>query len=99
MTTNNYRFRRPEHSEIQHRNMKFLITDQPRDSSIDRYIEVKKLKQIYSNLFTFLTFLFAIKKELKRYGANVVVRVCEPTYNSDKLKECGIKVVVIIKFF
>ncbi len=34
------RFRRPEHSEIKHKNMRFLITDRPTDSNVERYIEV-----------------------------------------------------------
>lgn len=67
---NNYRFRRPEHSEIQHKNMRFLITDQPKDNNVEKYIE-----------------------DLNKYGAAVVVRVCEPTYNADKIKQTGIKVI------
>lgn len=35
------RLRRPEHSEIKHKNMRFLITDRPTDTNVERYIEVK----------------------------------------------------------
>lgn len=34
------RLRRPEHSEIKHKNMRFLITDRPTDTNVERYIEV-----------------------------------------------------------
>lgn len=64
------RFRRPEHSEIKHKNMRFLITDRPTDSNVERYIE-----------------------DLSKYNAGVVVRVCEPTYSTDRLEQKGIKVV------
>jgi hypothetical protein len=36
------RFRRPEHSEIKHKNMRFLITDRPTDSNIEKYFEVNR---------------------------------------------------------
>lgn len=34
------RYRRPEHSEIKHKNMRFLITDRPSDPTVEKYIEV-----------------------------------------------------------
>ncbi len=34
------RYRRPEHSEIKHKNMRFLITDRPTDPTVEKYIEV-----------------------------------------------------------
>jgi len=33
------RIRRPEHSEIKHKNMRFLITDRPNDTNVERYID------------------------------------------------------------
>ncbi|RNA25441.1 tyrosine phosphatase type IVA 1 [Brachionus plicatilis] len=33
------RYRRPEHSEIKHKNMRFLITDRPNDQNVERYIQ------------------------------------------------------------
>lgn len=69
--SNPLRYKRPEHSEIRHKNMKFLITDRPTDTTVERYIE-----------------------DLNKYGANVVVRVCDPSYSTDKLEQKGIKVVV-----
>jgi len=50
--------------------MRFLITDQPKDSNIEKYIE-----------------------DLNRHGASVVVRVCESSYNADKIKQTGIRVI------
>lgn len=70
MTSSALKFKRPEHSEIKHKNMRFLITDRPNDLNVERYID-----------------------ELNKYNARVVVRVCEPTYNTDKLEEKGIKVI------
>lgn len=40
MTSAN-RYRRPEHSEIKHKNMRFLITDRPTDTNVERYVEVR----------------------------------------------------------
>jgi hypothetical protein len=40
MSTSAFRYRRPEHSEIKHKNMRFLITDRPTDPTIEKYIEV-----------------------------------------------------------
>lgn len=64
------RLRRPEHSEIKHKNMRFLITDRPTDTNVERYIE-----------------------ELSKYNAATVVRVCEPTYDTKKLEQHGIRVI------
>ena len=41
-STSAMRYRRPEHSEIKHKNMKFLITDRPTDPTVEKYIEVIK---------------------------------------------------------
>jgi hypothetical protein len=43
------RYRRPEHSEIKHKNMRFLITDRPTDPTVEKYIEV--------SLFFFFEFI------------------------------------------
>lgn len=39
MASSAMRYRRPEHSEIKHKNMRFLITDRPTDSTVEKYIE------------------------------------------------------------
>jgi len=62
--------RKPDPAEIEFKSHRFLITDRPTDTSIDKYVE-----------------------ELKKHNAKDVVRVCEPTYKTDKLKEEGIKVI------
>lgn len=56
---------------VEHKNMKFLITDRPTNATLPQFIE-----------------------ELKKYKAHVVVRVCEPTYNTEALAKEGITVVV-----
>ena len=43
MASSANRFRRPEHSEIKHKNMRFLITDRPNDTNVERYVEVNEL--------------------------------------------------------
>ncbi|CAF0831686.1 unnamed protein product [Brachionus calyciflorus] len=70
MSSSANRYRRPEHSEIKHKNMRFLITDRPNDTNVERYVD-----------------------DLAKHNAGVVVRVCEPTYNVDKLEQKGIKVI------
>ena len=40
MATSALRYRRPEHSEIKHKNMRFLITDRPTDPTVEKYIDV-----------------------------------------------------------
>ncbi|MCL4127452.1 UNVERIFIED_CONTAM: hypothetical protein GTU68_045170 [Idotea baltica] len=64
---------RPAPSEIQHKNMSFLITDRPTDSTMQAYVE-----------------------ELKKHEVHDVVRVCEPTYKTDELKNGGITVTDLV---
>jgi len=66
----NMKPRKPQPAEIEHKNMRFLITDRPTDATIDKYIE-----------------------ELRKHNAKDVVRVCEPTYKTDRLLEEGIKIL------
>ncbi|CAB3367463.1 Hypothetical predicted protein [Cloeon dipterum] len=61
---------KPTVSEIEYKNMRFLITDRPSDQNIQSYI-----------------------KELKNHNVKDVVRVCEPTYKVDELKQEGINVL------
>jgi protein tyrosine phosphatase type 4A len=74
--TSALKLKRPEHSEIKHKNMRFLITDRPTDANVERYID-----------------------ELNKYNAGVVVRVCDPSYNVEKLEQKGIKVIVSFFIF
>ncbi|XP_059482202.1 PRL-1 phosphatase [Neocloeon triangulifer] len=61
---------KPTVSEIEYKNMRFLITDRPSDQNIQSYI-----------------------KELKNHNVKDVVRVCEPTYKVEELKQEGINVL------
>lgn len=54
---------RPAPARIEHKGMKFLITDRPSDTTIQSYI-----------------------MELKKNNVCTVVRVCEPSYKTDELK-------------
>jgi hypothetical protein len=40
MSLSGLKYKRPDHSEIKYKNMRFLITDRPTDGNVDRYIEV-----------------------------------------------------------
>lgn len=51
MSSSAMRFRRPEHSEIKHKNMRFLITDRPTDNNVEKYIEVSFLIQLSLRIF------------------------------------------------
>ncbi|KAL8620503.1 hypothetical protein ACOMHN_056895 [Nucella lapillus] len=62
--------RGPEPAEIQYKNMRFLITCCPSDSTLDKFID-----------------------ELLKHGAQHVVRVCNPSYSTEKLKTQGIDVM------
>ena len=82
---------------VEHNNMKFLITDRPTNATLPQFIEVRAVQ--FGNVgFIWLSHLklvnFLIMQELKKYKAHVVVRVCEPTYNTEALAKEGITVVV-----
>lgn len=62
--------KKPEPSEIEFKNMRFLITDRPTDANMDKFVE-----------------------ELKKRNSNDLVRVCEPSYDTDKLHNNGINVL------
>mgnify|MGYP003574262432 CR=1 FL=1 len=62
--------RKPEPAEIEYKNMRFLITECPKDATLDKFIE-----------------------ELKKHNAKDVVRVCDPSYKSDRLKQEGISLM------
>lgn len=64
------RMNRPAPVEVQYKNMRFLITHNPTDSTMEKFIEM-----------------------LKRYEADVVVRVCESTYDKESLTSEGIQVM------
>ncbi|KAJ3280296.1 Protein tyrosine phosphatase type IVA 1 [Borealophlyctis nickersoniae] len=56
-------------SEVEHRNMRFVILDCPSEATLQPYIE-----------------------ELVARGVTDVVRLCEPTYSAERLRERGIQV-------
>jgi len=62
--------KKPEPSEIEYKDMRFLITDRPNDATMDKFIE-----------------------ELKKRKSSDIVRVCEPSYDTEKLSRSGINVL------
>ncbi len=93
MSTSAFRYRRPEHSEIKHKNMRFLITDRPTDPTIEKYIEVFIIL-LLNSILQLICFNKKIIKDLNKFNAGVVVRVCEPSYSTERLEQKGVKVIV-----
>lgn len=95
---------RPAPVELCHKNMRFLITHNPTDSTLSSFIEVghrnvrsqnmhklSTASSVYQSGFHAATFL---SQDLKHYGATTVVRVCDITYDKTPLEKDGINVVV-----
>lgn len=95
---------RPAPVELCHKNMRFLITHNPTDSTLSSFIEVQNINVSSQNLHEWSSvcsryqsgFHIAIffSQDLKRYGATTVVRVCDITYDKAPLEKDGINVVV-----
>lgn len=94
---------RPAPALIEFKGMKFLITDRPSDITINHYITVgvnmnfSKSQTILSNeMFIYNLFPYVLSttmiQELKKNNVNTVVRVCEPSYNTEELEAQGIVV-------
>ena len=83
---------------LEYKNMKFLITDRPTNTNLPQYITVSILLSICTRIktvFNLFKLIFSLHfQELKKYSAQTVVRVCEPTYNTESLVKEGIIVVV-----
>lgn len=48
--------RRPESAEIEYKGFRFLITDRPSDSTIERYIDVSTMQHSSDIILYFLNF-------------------------------------------
>lgn len=91
---------RPAAVEITYECMRFLITHNPTNSTLNKFTEVRVcvliLFQVYvckaqgSNLCSFDSAL----KELKKFEVNTLVRVCEATYDKAPVEREGIQVLV-----
>ena len=62
----NMKIRRPEPSEIQYKNMRFLITDRPTDCTMDKFIQVGGISLL--SIFLYGTLGFFIQKEGRKAG-------------------------------
>lgn len=82
---------RPAPALIEYKGMKFLITDRPSDITINHYIMVSIEIILHLHYYSLLLFSNALQ-ELKKNHVNTVVRVCEPSYNTDELEAQGITV-------
>lgn len=86
---------RPAPARIEYKGMKFLITDRPSDTNIQNYIVVSIdfptiaiRKRLHFTHFSILI----VQQELKKNNVSTVVRVCEPSYQTDELESQGIAV-------
>ncbi|XP_038153343.1 protein tyrosine phosphatase type IVA 3 isoform X3 [Cyprinodon tularosa] len=75
---------RPAPVELCHKNMRFLITHNPTDGTLNSFIEVGVYSECCED---------SPKMVLKRYGVTTVVRVCDSTYDKTPLEKDGITVV------
>lgn len=95
---------RPAPVELCHKNMRFLITHNPTDSTLSSFIEVQNRNVPFQNLHKLSSvcslyqsgypIAISFSQDLKRYGATTVVRVCDVTYDKAPLEKDGINVVV-----
>ncbi len=84
----------PSATLVEARGMRFLITSRPADKTMDDYISVRRraferclvLNQNHLSIF--------FEQTLKQHRATHVVRVCEPSYNTEPLLAAGIAVHV-----
>lgn len=72
---------RPAPVEITYKNMRFLITHNPTNATLNKFIEV------------LCCFPPSSPQELKKYGVTTVVRVCEATYDTAPVEKEGIQVL------
>lgn len=98
---------RPAPVEITYKNMRFLITHNPTNATLNKFIEVRLKVLACSEVRTsdsfcrkFRCFIFMISnlsfQELKKYGVTTVVRVCEATYDATLVVKEGIQVLVCL---
>ncbi|XP_038135107.1 protein tyrosine phosphatase type IVA 2 isoform X1 [Cyprinodon tularosa] len=88
---------RPAAVEIKHEAMRFLITHNPTNATLNKFTEVKHY--LLSNVFTSalrpsdMKSLFNFFQELKKFEVNTLVRVCDATYDKAPVEKEGIQVV------
>ncbi|XP_077403941.1 protein tyrosine phosphatase type IVA 2 isoform X1 [Vanacampus margaritifer] len=96
---------RPAAVEITYECMRFLITHNPTNATLNKFTEVcPHLFSLYeciclrekSGIYIFvylLFFFFYSHQELKKFAVNTLVRVCESTYDKAPVEKEGIQVL------
>lgn len=104
------RMNRPAPVEITYKNMRFLITHNPSNSTLNKFVEVSLFCTLtlflcaaaaavgVSPVWKCLTTCCDSRQELKKYGVTTVVRVCEATYDTSLVLKEGIQVLVSLTF-
>ncbi|XP_076157897.1 protein tyrosine phosphatase type IVA 3 isoform X1 [Alosa pseudoharengus] len=98
------RMNRPAPVEVCYKNMRFLITHNPTNSTLNSFIEVRHFSSPPPVLRPLASLPLLLPRapplppavhppDLKKYGATTVVRVCEVTYDKAPLEKDGITVV------
>lgn len=94
------RMNRPAPVEITYKNMRFLITHNPTNATLSKFIEVRRGQvsalppaEPPGASSSPLSVPF-VPQELKKYGVTTVVRVCEATYDAALVVKEGIQVLV-----
>ncbi|XP_054909168.1 protein tyrosine phosphatase type IVA 2-like isoform X1 [Poeciliopsis prolifica] len=83
---------RPAPVEISYDCLRFLITHNPTDAQLGKFIEVLTRPILFLVLVSVLT-RSVLLQELKAYGVTTLVRVCSATYDRAPLGQEGIQVL------
>lgn len=86
---------RPAPVEITYKNMRFLITHNPTNATLNKFIEVRRRGSFGGvGVGGARVDVWFVVQELKKYGVTTVVRVCEATYDATLVVKEGIQVLV-----
>lgn len=93
---------RPAAVEIKHEAMRFLITHNPTNATLNKFTEVRGFigHRVHSYLLWMspTKSLFVVCQELKKFEVDTLVRVCDATYDKAPVEKEGIQVLVSIAF-
>lgn len=90
---------RPAAVEITYQCMRFLITHNPTNATLNKFTEVTPCLSMMAFLCSFVSRVSSllssdIFQELKKFHVNTLVRVCDATYDKAPVEKEGIQVVV-----
>lgn len=90
---------RPAAVEIAYECMRFLITHNPTNATLNKFTEVCPHLSVCICAHLFVSLLpkvlsFDVCQELKKFEVNTLVRVCDATYDKAPVEKEGIQVLV-----